>query len=451
MKTFILLFTASWVPFVAGICVRRPTVDCSDVLDFTAPPEGLQYCQDDLLTCQVIASEFCRDTDRLTDPQCEDIVGVDNCTVYDDCLFVSDNIGLDNIQGPYHPDCNVRSVLAAPGSFSSFNFFDGSIPDDFCMASFVEISQNNCGLDGTAVAGRWLTVQTRVAMSLRLTATMDDNVPVRIAVFDSSLNPVLLNCLVNSDDDDDEPASTTDVVVNAVPANRFLFVLVTTTSNSTTPVFGEVAYRHATATSACAYECDRFITENATCTCGDPDPTTGQVLSKVVWLCEECSGPQCVRTRGQQIYAATGGEGQPLEFCYDITQGGNTGDTVCTTYSLVDGTATEYSLNGTPCVTMDNPDCAFSATFDCSALVPGAVFDWCEPDGYVGPFAPVYWLAEGTDLTTGECGIFTEPPTVTPGGSPTAEPSSAFSVGSLDPTRWCWFSLAIFATVAPLL
>jgi len=51
-----------------------------------------------------------------------------------------------------------------------------------------------------------------------------------------------------------------------------------------------------------------------------------------------------------------------------------------------DPTIVEYKINNEACLNSPKDSCDRSDTFDCSAHIPGAIFDWCSaPQGFEGP------------------------------------------------------------------
>jgi hypothetical protein len=461
---------------VDSLCVRTPNVECAPLYGSV---EEEQAC-DGMLTCQPgnldsVGNLRCIDSiDVLeTATQCEDL-SEEKCPAQPDCLWVAPPT---TPQGPFAAECNPRSFVNVPGSTTKLGFALG----DPCLASVDDL----CGSAASADAlGQWITLRSYWDGPIRL-STLGSEFDTVLSVFAPPADAAgQLTCLTYNNDVNDGSSTTALVttthseVVFEARADEFYYALVTlqpnnnnnnnTASSTNATLLGAgdspgrmtLTARPATAAAACDYQCGRADATLGSCTCVThaPDQTVSAVTQDT---CERCHPTQgfCLVESGTTVYTAHGAAAE-THYCYRLTSG-FANETICTTFSAA-GEATGYTVNEAPCTTIPNAACADSATFDCAAIVAGAVFDWCDyTTGYVGIFAadPYFDPRFYNELVAGECLGSTDGGGDDGGddggsgsgsGAPTGAPTGAPSAGSMRAPamgRWVMVLIALCLAV----
>jgi hypothetical protein len=396
---------------VDSLCVRTPNVECAPLYGSL---EEEQAC-DGMLTCQpgnLDSNGNLRCIDVLeTATQCEDL-SEESCPAQPDCLWVAPPT---TPQGPFAAECNPRSFVNVPGGITKGSFALGGP----CLTSVDDL----CGSAPTDALGQWITMRSFWDGPIRL-STLGSEFDTVLSVFAPQADAAgQLTCLTYNDDVNDGSSTTALVttthseVVFEARADEFYYALVTlqqnnntSSTNATLLVAGDspgkmkLTAHPATAAAACDYQCGRADATLGSCTCvtNALDQTVSAVWQDKCELCHPTEG-FCLVESGATVYTTNGAEAE-IDYCYRLTSG-FANDTICVAFSAA-GEATGYTVNEAPCTTIPNAACFDSATFDCAAIVPGAVFDWCDyTTGYVGIFAADPYLDPRfyTELVAGEC------------------------------------------------
>mmetsp|Transcript_3911 Transcript_3911/g.7830 ORF Transcript_3911/g.7830 Transcript_3911/m.7830 type:complete len:495 (+) Transcript_3911:71-1555(+) len=479
-----ILYALRETPFVrgqeAGLCVRKPSVDCRQfdrrgmietADDLALHQQLLEDCQA-MLTCRVFCNpfadpclvaedSFCTTTNTES-AQCEDLSSED-CATKRDCLWVPAEDGGDDVivlHGPFDPTCRPGTVVNVPGGIGWATLF----VDDICW-NHTLLQVEPCGVPSDAL-GRWIPLRSTASAPLRIeaelygNATLVSNEDLFLSVFVADdADPGKLTCLKHISLGDDvavvetksgasDPAPRKSVVVD-LQVDQVVYVLVSV-SEKVIDESGRVGnFRLSalpgTAKSACDLRCETFRRDNATCTC-EPQ-RGGKIFSQVHWQCEICRSDTlrddeesiCILESENIVYDFDGTY-RTGQYCYQSTEGFN-GDTVCVEYND-DETPSHYTVNGMSCTATANPSCDRSSTFDCSDLVQGAIFDWCNPDGYEGVLAVDKWMYMDNLDFSRQCRSPEPALSSTPTMAPSQPPSSAlsYSIGQ-------WILATVFVVV----
>jgi len=240
------------------------------------------------------------------------------------------------------------------------------------------------------------------------TSTKDSEFDSILSVFTADANVEgAVTCLAYNDDVNGS-STHSEVIVQAV-SDQVYYILATPKDNSGNLGDRLGAFKlstyPATAQSMCEFDCSN--SENVTscwCQANDKDQT---YMGHFQWHCEACekNGTFCLLNSVETV--VYGADGVPVnsKHCYWFTKGFDS-KTICI-YS--DNTSTDdgptlYIVNDEACTTIPDDSCCTSNTFDCSIIEPGALFNYCESEGFVGVFLTEKLLVRDfVELESCEC------------------------------------------------
>ena len=407
-----------------GLCVRRPVLTClavgDDLVDCDSPCGVLGEMNEN---CEINPGFFrsrsfwmrlwgnehgqCPAYTNIMNraqEQCQALSKVD-CNGCPDCLWLANSDSSRSevlLQGPFHPDCNLE-FATRPNDYDSGSIIDLSRMKDVCFDS--SSAANSCGVSPNDPVGYWSYVVTPFDVSLRIISESSYNSNIyTISVFQDNLSrPGQLECLTYSPNNIQDPGSSSPEIAFVVQANRGIYVLVSVSEPVLLSHLQEPHYqvynntfelnlsiRGANPDSGCKMYCAK--PENPNCTCTDQDG--GLVMARNTRSCEWCfkfpnETEFCALESLESLYDVDGFGPLRSRLCFHYSPEYFNGETVCAHFpmSRYSVTASAFSKGGQVCMqTSANPSCWLPDAFNCSELVPGAVFDLCHTDGYEGPF-----------------------------------------------------------------